>query len=151
MDSKRSAYLFLSLLQARTGTSLVSRLGALPPEDILGMPAAELSRRVKMTGRAVQAFEALKKEFDPDEVQRSLTQRNLKVVTFADPEFPERLSNIPDAPPALFVDGEIPEAPAVALVGSRKASVAGRDAARRLGTWRSASAGSAWSVAWRSG
>ncbi len=134
MDSKRSAYLFLSLLQARTGTSLVSRLGTLPPEDILGMSAAELSGRVKMTGRAVKAFEALKKEFDPDKVQRNLTQRNLKVVTFAEPEYPERLTTIPDAPPALFVDGEIPEAPAVALVGSRKATVAGRDAARRLGT-----------------
>ena len=134
IDSKRPAYLFLSLLQARTGVSLVSRLGTLPPEDILEMSGVELSGRVKMTGRAVQAFEALKSEFDPDEIQRSLAARDLKLVTFADPEYPERLSNIPDAPPALFVDGEISEGPAVALVGSRKASVAGRDAARRLGT-----------------
>lgn len=133
-DSKRSAYLFLSLLQARTGSSLVARLGELPPEEVLDMSAAELSGRVRMTEKARRAFDSLKKEFDADEISRNLAARNLDLLTPADPAYPERLSSIPDAPPALFLDGKICEGPAVALVGSRKASVAGRDAARRLAT-----------------
>ncbi len=36
-------------------------------------------------------------------------------------------------PPALFVKGEVPEGPAFALVGSRKASATGVQAARSLG------------------
>jgi DNA processing protein len=43
------------------------------------------------------------------------------------------LREIPDPPPALFVSGEVPDVPAVALVGSRKASRTGIECARALG------------------
>ena len=63
-----------------------------------------------------------------------LAQKGLRVLTLADEGYPEKLSEIPDLPPALFVDGEeLPEGQMVALVGSRKASVAGLEAARALG------------------
>jgi DNA recombination-mediator protein A len=43
------------------------------------------------------------------------------------------LSNVPDPPPALFVNGTVPETVSVALVGSRKASATGIETARVLG------------------
>ena len=43
------------------------------------------------------------------------------------------MREIPDPPPALFVSGEVPDVPAVALVGSRKASGTGLECARALG------------------
>jgi DNA processing protein len=43
------------------------------------------------------------------------------------------LRNIPDPPPALYVDGRVPETVSVALVGSRKASATGIETARTLG------------------
>lgn len=129
---ERAAYLFLSLLQAKTGSSLVTRLGDLSPAEVLEMPAAELSGRVKITPRVSKIFDELKAEFDSEEIHEKLRERDIQFVTPADAEYPERLATIPDRPPALYVQGALPEGPAVALVGSRKASPTGLEAARRL-------------------
>jgi DNA processing protein len=131
--SQRSSHLFLSLLQARVGASLVSRLGGLPPEDLLEMAPVELASRVRITERAAREFERLRAGFDPDAIYTDLARRNLCVLTLADAGYPGRLREIPDPPPALFVSGEVPDVPAVALVGSRKASGTGLECARALG------------------
>ena len=135
IDSDASAYLFISLLQARAGKSFMSRLGDVTFAEVPGMSATELSERVRMSDQTVRAFEELRRTFDPAAVIHDLQQRGISVVTLADGEYPERLKVVPDPPPVLFVDGELPppETPAVALVGSRKASVSGLDTARSLG------------------
>ena len=46
--------------------------------------------------------------------------------------FPEPLRSIPDPPLALWLRGRLPEGPAVAIVGARRASPRGREVARRL-------------------
>lgn len=101
------------------------------------MTAAELGLRVRMSERGARAFEDLRSGFDPEAILGDLDRRGISVVTPSDAGYPERLTKVPDPPPALFVDGTLPEtlpeAPAVALVGSRKASPSGLDAARRLG------------------
>jgi len=56
-------YLFLSLLQARVGRSLVSHLGNLAPEAVLRTPVAELAGRAKISERAWRAFEELQRAF----------------------------------------------------------------------------------------
>ena len=113
----------------------MSRLGNFPVAQVLEMGVIELQERVRMTERAVQAFEELKHSFEPTAVLDELDRRGITVVTLADGEYPGRLKSVPDPPPALFVDGELqsPQTPAVALVGSRKASVSGLDTARSLG------------------
>jgi DNA processing protein len=131
--SQRYGHLFLSLLQARVGASLVSRLGDLPPDVLLEMAPVELASRVKMTEKAAREFEELRADFDPDAIYAGLAGKNLCVLTPADAGYPGRLREIPDPPPALFVSGEIPDVPAVALVGSRKASRTGIECARALG------------------
>ena len=132
-EKQRRAYLFLSLLQARTGYSLISRLGDLPPEELLELSAAELSRQVRMTDKALRSFEELRSSFDPDDTLAQLADKEAVAVTLDDEGYPELLKEIPDPPPALFVRGRLPEAPSVALVGSRKASATGLDAAREIG------------------
>lgn len=132
IDKERAAYLFLSLLQAKTGSSIMSRLEDLSPVDAMHMSAQELASRVKMTDRASKIFTGLKKEFDADEAGEQLRRRGVEFTTPADADYPDRLTKIPDMPPALYFQGHIPEGPAVALVGSRKASPTGLNAARRL-------------------
>lgn len=129
----RVAYLFLSMLQARVGASVVSRLGDLNPADVLALPAGEIAARVKLTEKGRRAFEELKESFDPATVLARLEEKGIWAVTFADEGYPSALAEIPDPPPALFVDGEVPPGPTVALVGSRKASATGIEAARTLG------------------
>src|SRR5215218_8896346 len=131
--SEKSAYLFLSLLQASVGSSVVSRLRDLPPAAVLQTPSGELAVRTEMTQRAVQVLEELRRDFDPQALYGSLSRRGISVLTLEDAGYPERLKEIPDPPPALFVSGSVPGPTPVALVGSRKASATGIEAARTLG------------------
>ena len=131
--SERTAYLFLALLQARTGCNLVSRLGDLPPAAILEVPLTELAERMALSEKAAQMLKELRRDFDPEAVYGSLSKTGIVVLTLADTSYPERLKEIPAPPPALFAAGQIPEATAVAIVGSRKASATGIETARVLG------------------
>ena len=131
--SEKSAYLLLSLLQARVGRSVVSRLRDLPPAAVLEMPSGELATR--MTERVVRALEELRRDFDSQEVFGSLARRGISVLTLDDAGYPERLKEVPDPPPALFVDGLVPGTTAVAVVGSRKASTTGAPSVKTGCAW----------------
>jgi DNA processing protein len=126
-------YLFLSLLQARVGSSLVSHLGNLAPEAVLRTPVAELAGRAKISERASRAFEELQRAFDPGLMQERLAAKGIETFTPVDEAYPGPLRSIPDPPPAVFVNGVVPETVSVALVGSRKASTTGIETARALG------------------
>ena len=55
-----SAYLFLSLLQARVGGSLGSRLGDRPVESLLCDATPDLARDLRLTERATRALSKLR-------------------------------------------------------------------------------------------
>jgi DNA processing protein len=129
----RAKYLFLSLLQARVGSSLVSHLGHLAPEAVLRTPVAELAGRAKISEKASRVFEELQRAFDPARMQDRLAERGIEVLTPVDQAYPGPLRSISDPPPALFVNGAVPDVGCVALVGSRKASSTGIETARTLG------------------
>ncbi len=131
--SDRTGYLFLSLLQARVGRSLTSRLGDRPAVGVLEMPLAELAGEAGASEKVARAFEELKSAFDPDALENRLAREGIRVITLAEDAYPSRLREVPDPPPALFVKGGVPEAVPVALVGSRKATAAGLETARSLG------------------
>jgi DNA processing protein len=58
---------------------------------------------------------------------------NARIVTFLAAEYPKILFEIPDPPPFLYVRGELPDVePAIAIVGSRRASTYGRQVTARL-------------------
>lgn len=65
----------------------------------------------------------------------ALERMPVHVLTFLDPDYPARLKTIHDPPPLLSVSGELRAADshAVAVVGTRNATPAGRLVAERLG------------------
>lgn len=128
-----NSYLFLSLLQARIGKSLVAGLVCVEPQAVLDVGPEELATRTGLGESAVREISRLREEFDPGEIRDRLAAKGAWVITRADEEYPDRLGQIPDPPPALFVAGEIPRGRSVALVGSRKASPTGIETARALG------------------
>lgn len=132
-DDDRAKYLFLSLLQARVGSSLVSHLGNLAPEAVLRTPLVEVAGRAKISERASRAFEELQRTFDPGRMQDRLAAKGIEALTPVDEAYPGSLKSIPDPPPAIFVNGAVPDTVSVALVGSRKASATGIETARALG------------------
>ncbi len=58
-------------------------------------------------------------------------------IAFGDPRYPQGLGEISDPPAWIAVGGDLgdPEAPAVAIVGSREASLAGERRAREWAAW----------------
>ena len=125
--------MFLSLLQARVGSSLVSHLGKLAPEAVLRTPVVEIAGRAKISEGASRAFDELQRVFDPGQMQDRLAAKGIEAFTPVDEAYPGPLRSIPDPPPAVFVNGVVPDTVSVALVGSRKASATGIETARALG------------------
>lgn len=72
------------------------------------------------------------RSLDPGAVVAAARGKEMAVVAQSDPAFPALLRTIPDPPPVLFVRGTLSDAPAVAVVGSRRATPYGRAVAGRL-------------------
>lgn len=66
---------------------------------------------------------------DYEKELEKFTKAGIGFVTVDEKEYPARLRDIPDSPPFLFYKGELPgkDKPAVAMVGSRKCSIYGRE------------------------
>ena len=127
------AYLFLSLLQARVGGSLMRRLPGGDVAGIIRRPAPELAREMALGEKAARALEDLAEGFDAAVVLERLGRKGLRAVTYADRAYPARLRLAPDPPPALFMGGEMGEGLSVAVVGSRRATRSGLETAEVLG------------------
>jgi DNA processing protein len=99
------------------------------PEQAFNAPRAEVLRIVGEAG--VQALAIAPDEDLVDQALEWIAQPNHHFVVRGSPAYPERLSEIPDPPVALYVQGrfELLSAPSVAIVGSRNATTQGmRDA-----------------------
>jgi len=71
---------------------------------------------------------------DPEAELRRARDAGVKLVFRSDPAYPVALTYLPDAPPVLYVKGDlVPEdAQAMAVVGMRRCSLYGKDQAERL-------------------
>jgi len=73
---------------------------------------------------------------DTQRILDTCERKNIRILTRQDADYPQRLLQIADAPPVLYVRGRLPyvdEIPVIGLVGTRHASVYGLRMAARLG------------------
>lgn len=98
--------------------------------DLASLQDAGLDRRSATNLLAMRRSLDLVAEMD------RLDRAGVRVLTWVSEDYPTNLRNIHDPPPVIYVKGEIlPEDDwAVAVVGTRHASVYGKEAARRLAT-----------------
>jgi len=111
---------------------LLARFGG--PAEILAAPPALLAEVPGVTARLRRRLG------DPGltgaaaaEIDRA-RRRSVRILLRDDPEFPGILSQLPDPPPLLYVRGELKDSddPAIAVVGSRRATAYGLEMARIL-------------------
>ena len=104
------------------------------PEAAFFAPKGELK---SVTGLRETAGEALEKR-DLRETNRILEAcelQNLRVLCLSDPLYPKRLKQIYAPPPVLYVKGrlrDIDDEAAIAVIGTRRASMYGYSVARKL-------------------
>ncbi len=91
-------------------------------------------REVGLDRRSLQNLLQTRHEVDLAQLFRRVEAAGVQVLTWVSPDYPSLLRQIADAPPVLFVKGEIIPADewAVAFVGTRKATPYGREAAHYL-------------------
>lgn len=69
-------------------------------------------------------------------ILRACQEKNIQLLAFGDDAYPRQLKHTPDAPIVLYYKGALPDldnTPAVAIVGTRKATPYGMNIARRMG------------------
>jgi len=95
----------------------------------IGRPLAEeIAGFLSNAGKRREAEEAALIQFE------ELERHQAALVTIADPAYPALLKEIYDPPPFLFVRGSlsVPDHPSVAVVGTRRASAYGKQAAAQF-------------------
>ncbi|MEE8162700.1 MAG: DNA-processing protein DprA [Anaerolineae bacterium] len=93
------------------------------------------ARELKKAGldrRALESLMTTRSTISLDGEMEKIERQGARVLTWDDPAYPPRLLNIYNPPPVLYVKGEIlsEDQWAVAVVGTRRATVYGKEAAR---------------------
>ena len=84
--------------------------------------------KIGLNPKLVQDFCAFREKFLPYDYFKSVKEKNVKVITLLEKDYPELLKQISSPPPVLYVKGELkPEdSLALAVVGTRKITSYGR-------------------------
>jgi DNA processing protein len=117
--------------RARTERRKLGELLALPDEALIAALAGQRHADITLT----------LERFDAERVRLALEARAMHVVCRHDDGYPRRLLEADDAPAVIHVAGDMrrltalqrPDAPAVAIVGARRAGLDGLQVARGLG------------------
>ncbi len=98
-------------------------------------PGSEL-RAAGLDTRTIQAILARRPKIDLEAEIANLAKNQVQAIAWSDDGYPPRLREIPDPPPVLYVKGSLrPEDEwSVAVVGTRKPSIYGREVAEMLST-----------------
>ena len=91
-------------------------------------------RSAGLDSRSIESIIASRPNISLDAEMEMLERYRVEVLTWNDPTFPTRLKEIYDVPPLLYIRGTLaPEDEwAIAVVGTRRATIYGRDVTERL-------------------
>jgi len=90
----------------------------------------------KLDGKSADALIETRRALDLDTEIERLEAAGVRALTWAAEDYPERLREVDDSPPVLYAMGELVQADnwAVGVVGTRRPTPYGREAAARLTT-----------------
>ncbi|KKM11820.1 hypothetical protein SY88_06415 [Clostridiales bacterium PH28_bin88] len=116
---------------ARTFMQLVEYFGS--PEEVWRASEAQLHLVPGLKVQVIQSLVSFRAAKSIERLWDQVILRKISVITLKDPEYPLSLKRIYDPPPVMYVRGSLPlEEPAVAIVGSRRATPYGKQVAERL-------------------
>ncbi len=135
VDEALAATLRLALVSGvgpRTRRALLERFGS--SEAVLAASPGTLREVHGVGPKLVGKIVAARSEVDAEGVIALCRRRGIAIVTDAEPAYPRLLSEIDDPPGVLFLRGEVRQQDevAVAIVGTRHATLYGRTQAERL-------------------
>ena len=107
---------------------------AFPSMEAAWNASAEELAAAGLDATTTQALLRTRAELAPSEVLEQLDEAGVTAIARPDPRYPERLREIPDAPPVLYLKGSwlAEDDWSVAVVGTRRTTAYGRQAATEL-------------------
>lgn len=133
-DDLESALLLAMLpgIGPRTLADLIDRFGT--AASVLSADSQSLLSVRNVGPKLVAAIGSAADHVDVPAILEWCAEQNVTIVQLQSAGYPRQLRELPDAPPILFVDGEIrpSDALAVAIVGTRHATVYGRTQAEKI-------------------
>lgn len=114
--------------------ALISHFGNL--ENAWNAHESEL-QSAGLNPRIIEGFKTIRNETDPLQVYEDILNKGIAILTWEDDDYPEKLINIDQPPPVLYVRGSIkPEDRwAVAVVGTRRVTSYGRQVTEQVSTY----------------
>lgn len=94
----------------------------------------EQIRKLKLDAKTRESIIDFRKKVDPKIYLNAVYEKGIKVVSLVDRDYPTNLRQISDAPPVLYYKGTLlsQDDLAIAVVGSRNATVYGRQVTEKL-------------------
>jgi DNA processing protein len=94
------------------------------------------SRREVLPAKTYHTLLTQKEKVRPEALEEQMERTGMRFLLPGDPDYPERLLNIPDPTFGLFLLGNLPPAdrPSVAVIGARGCSAYGTEVAKELGS-----------------
>ncbi|TWU17407.1 hypothetical protein Pla52o_52110 [Novipirellula galeiformis] len=134
--AETATMLLLSMLPGmgpRTLSALLEQFGS--AEQVLHAADAQLASVYGVGPKLTHAIRTASHHVDVDSMIQWCCQNDVAIVSADDDDYPPSLFDLPDAPPILFVHGEIlaNDELAVAIVGTRHATTYGLKQAERFG------------------
>lgn len=116
----------------RTLTALIDHFGT--PESVLAARAEELRQVAGVGDKLAHRVRHAEDHVDVDAILQWCRDQGVQVIARDDRRYPRPLGHLCDAPPLLFVRGSLCRSDdlAVAIVGTRHATVYGRNQAERI-------------------
>ena len=135
MEISEKDYAYWLFNVPNIGNASVDKLlcSGLSCRDVYQLGTGELSKL--LSRKKAESIERSRYSWDFDGERKKLNDKGVRFVSRIDPEFPEKLKNIPNAPFAIYVKGDLPDpaVPSVSIVGARMCSEYGRYMARQFG------------------
>ena len=104
--------------------------------EVIYFADAETFSQIENLSDEGKAALADKNLTDAQKILRDCRRENLGILTYQDAAYPARLKNISDPPLVFYYKGRLPDfdgSPLIGVVGTRKASSYGMNAAKKLG------------------
>lgn len=99
---------------------LLEKMGT--AKEIYNIEEKELTQMDILTAKEKESIRTAVGNYDPEKEYALLNKKQIRVVTYCDPDYPKRLKEIPSPPYALYIKGKLPEdtRPSAAIVGARQ-------------------------------
>lgn len=137
MDDKRKYWIALNTVKGIGAVRFKTLLDSFADAEAAWKADESQLRAAGLGPKVIENFLQIRTTLNFERVAQELENHQVKVLTWEDENYPRKLKEIDQAPPLLYMKGEVSTEDdwAIAVVGTRRATAYGRQVAAELGAF----------------